>query len=405
MSVKSFVKKNKLLAALAYRAREQRNIASMKKYAKFLVEPDKVVFYRSGGGYGDNPRAIAEYIHNRYPDIKLVWAYGSPDDKNSIPEYIHPVVFESDEYLREMATAATWICSTTLPNGTLKRKGQLYIQTWHGDKGFKKFGKDAVDLDIIKKSTSGRRLIESEICDYFLTGAKWFIPKIRSAIGYNGEIIAHGLPRNDCLVIPDPQAALAIKRKLGISEDTKVLIYAPTFRDHEGTHEVVASDIDLSAILSAVEKKTGEQWICLLKAHAGRELKMAVNVDEKKFIDVTAYPDIADLLTISDMMITDYSSCAGDFALTDHFILLYQDDIDSYTTKDRTLYFDMKDTPYYVAHNLDEAVKIINEVDADSIKQNCSAIREFYGVCETGQACKEVVNLILENKARLEQEK
>ena len=404
MRIKSIVKKNKFLSALAYCARKHRNMALMKKYESLPLDPNKVVLYRSGGGYGDNPRAVAEYIHRHRPNIKLVWAYGTPGDKMTIPGYILPVAFESDVFLREMATAAAWVCSTTLPDGTIKRKGQIYIQTWHGDKGFKKFGRDAVELDSIKKSTHGRRLIESEICDYFLTGAKWFIPKIRSAIGFNGEIIGCGLPRNDCLVNPDPKVAIATKRRIGIAENTKTLIYAPTFRDHEGTHEVVASDIDLSAILNALEKKTGEQWICLLKAHAGRKLKLAISGEKTKFIDVTAYPDIADLLMISDMLITDYSSCAGDFALTDRFILLYQDDIESYTTKDRTLYFDMKDTPYYVAHNLDEAVKIIDEVDTDAIVKNCAAIRKFYGVCETGRACEEVVNLILENKARLERE-
>ena len=305
-----------------------------------------------------------------------------------------------------MATSGAWVCSTTLPKGTVKRKGQLYIQTWHGDKGFKKFANDAAsDLEVYGNKTKNRKFAESEICDFFLTGAKWFIPKIRSAIGYKGKIIAKGLPRNDCLVNYDPDAALAIKRRLEISENTMVLIYAPTFRDHEGTHEVVVSDINLPAILNAVEKKTGERWICLLKAHAGRELKMAISGNEKKFKDVTAYPDIADLLMISDMMITDYSSCAGDFALTNHLILLYQDDIDLYTTLDRTLYFDMKDTPYYVAHTLDEALKVIEEVDADAIAQNCAAIREFYGVCETGRACEGVVDLILKNKARLERKK
>lgn len=403
MNLKAFVKRNKLLTSLAYKVRELRNILTMRKYGDLPIEPNKVVLYRSGGGYGDNPRAIAEYIHARYPEIKLVWAYSSNDDKKSIPDYLIPVVFESDEFLREMATAGAWVCSTTLPNGTQKRQGQLYIQTWHGDKGFKKFGLDATELKSVKTSTSGRKLVESEICDYFITGAKWFIPKIKSAIGYEGDIIACGLPRNDCLVNFDCKLALDIKRKLGIPEETRILLYAPTFRDHEGTHEVVGSDINLSVLLNAMEKKTGERWICLMKAHAGRELKIAVAGEANKFKDVTNYSDIADFLMISDMMITDYSSCAGDFALTDHFILLYQDDIDSYITQDRTLYFDMKDSPFFVAHNLEEALKIIDEVDKEAIVKNCALIREFYGVCETGRACEKVVDLILKNKARLEQ--
>ena len=402
MRLKTIVKKNRISANLAHKARAMRNTSRMKKYGRRLpIDPDKVVFYRAGGGYGDNPRAIAEYIHRHYPEMKLVWAYGAPEDRKTIPDYIHPVVFESEEYLREMSTAGAWVCSTILPSGTQKREGQLYIQTWHGDKGFKKIARDAGDLKNLKKGTSGRELMESKICDYFLTGAQDFIPKIRSALGYEGEVIAHGLPRNDCLVNFDPEAARRIKENLHIPEPTKILIYAPTFRDHESKSGAVASDIDLQAILEAVEKKTGEPWMCLLKAHGRRKLNLAGSKNEKKFLDVTGYSDMADLLMISDMLISDYSSCAGDFALTDHLILLYQDDIDSYTSKDRTLYFDMKDTPFFVAHDLDEAVKIIDQVTPEDIAENCAAIRRFYGVCESGKASEEVVDLIMKNKDKL----
>ena len=402
MDMKFIIRKNRVLAWLAYYIREKRNELLSKKYAYLPINSKKVLFFRPGGGYGDNPKAISEYLHKKFPEIKLVWACESDYYFSSIPSYVHAVIFESKEYYKELATAGAWVCSSILPAGTKKRQGQIYIQTWHGDKGFKKFGYDAAELKSIRNGKNRRRIIENEICDYFLTGANWFLPKIRSAIGYNGNIIAHGLPRNDCLIKKDLTKVIEIKNKIGILLDKKILLYSPTFRDHKGTHEIITSDIDLLVILNELEKKTGDEWVCLLRAHGGRKLHTDLPKTEKRFIDVTSYPDIADFLMISDMMITDYSSCAGDFALTNNFILLYQDDIESYTTKDRTLYFDMQDTPYFIAHSLDEALNIINSIDHKDIVENCEAIRNFYGVCESGHACEEVVDLILKNKERLE---
>ena len=401
MGIKAFVKKNRYLATVAHQVRGMRNRLMMRLYSNKKIDFDKVLFYRSGGGYGDNPRAVAEYLHKNYPEIKLIWAYGNDYVKDTIPPYVHAVKFESNEYLREITTAGAWVCSTILPTGTIKRKGQLYIQTWHGDKGFKKFARDATsDLKQLSDSTSGREIVEQKICDYFLTGAKWFIPKIRSAIGYRGAIIAHGLPRNDCLFNIDPNLCSEIRKKLDIPENVKLLIYAPTFRDHEKSHEIVDSDINLPAIVKSLEQKTCESWICLLRAHGGQKLMYNIEDRKNQFVDVTSYPDMADLILISDMMITDYSSCAGDFALKDKFVLLYQDDIASYTGKDRTLYFNMEDTPYYIAHNTTEALNIINNIDEEKIVENCKAIRGFYQVCETGSSCKEVVEIIIKNREK-----
>lgn len=398
MNIRNLIKKNGLLSSFGYLARQEFYHYMMSNYKDRPIDNNKVLFYRSGGAYGDNPKAIAEYLHLYYPYLTIVWAYSDDSALSTLPEYIVPVKHESKDFFYHMCTSIAWVCSDLLPLGTIKKENQLYIQTWHGDKGFKKIAYDATDLKSYRKRTANRQFAENDICDYFLTGSKWFIPKIRSAIGYYGTILDHGLPRNDCLVNYDSDHANIIKNSLGIPEDNKVLIYAPTFRDHKDSYEHIDSDIDLKAIINALEKNTGESWICLLKAHSGSKLVFDHDSPTLSFLDVTSYPDIADLLMISDMLITDYSSCAGDFAITNHFILIYQDDYDLYITKDRSLYFDMQDSPYFVAHNTSEAIGLINKVNEEDIKQNCESIRNFYGVCETGKVSEEVASII--NKHR-----
>ena len=394
--LKLLLRKSSLVLYLTHIFYVKKSIFLMKKFSKLPINPRKVVLFRPKGGYGDNPRAVAEYLHENRPEYELVWISSSRKEMISIPEYVRPTLLGSKDCFRELSTACAWVCTAHLPTGTIKRDEQLYIQTWHGDKGFKKFGRDTLDLE---KCANYCKPQDSSQFDYFFTGSRWFIPIIKSAFGYEGTIIPHGLPRNDCLINWNQSQADIIRNRLGISLDSKILIYAPTFRDSD----VVDSDIDLSSILFTLEQKTRKNWICLLKAHPARELKRELRKENEKFINVTSYPDIADLLMISDMLITDYSSCAGDFALTDRFILLYQDDIASYTKNDRALYFDMKETPYYVAHDLNEALEIIDRVDDEAIKVNCAAIRDFYDVCETGKACEEIVELIDNNRIRLEE--
>ena len=81
--------------------------------------------------------------------------------------------------------------------------------------------------------------------------------------------------------------------------------------------------------------------------------------DSKKIRDVTKYKDMTDLLLISDILITDYSSCAGDFAYLNRPVLLYQDDFEQYTTLDRGLIFDITKTPFFRATNMADLERII----------------------------------------------
>jgi CDP-glycerol glycerophosphotransferase len=152
--------------------------------------------------------------------------------------------------------------------------------------------------------------------------------------------------------------------------------------------------IDLDAALDALEKKTGEKWLCLFRAHqlakGGLDLKTG-----GRLVDVTNYEDMADLLLVSDALITDYSSAAMDFALTGKPIFLYQDDVDEYVARDRRLYFDIADSPFLVARDMKGLLKLIEETDAKAARENCAAIADYFGYIETGRATERVCERIV----------
>jgi len=398
VKLKTLIKKNRIAAKLAYKFREKRNAIIISKYQKLPIDPNKVLFFRADGGYGDNPRAVADHLRKNHPELELVWACGGKQYFSGVPTGIKTVVFESEEYYKELATAGAWVCSSTLPYGTKKRKGQLYVQTWHGDKFLKKIANDAVsDVETYKRGMASRKFCEPELCDYFVTGCEWFVPVAASAFGYNGAFLRCGMPRNDCLVKPDGEKQAEIKRNLGIEKDVKILIYAPTFRDYENSRDAVSTNIDLGKILETLEEKYGQKWICLLRAHDGKALTINHEViRDVRFRDVTTYPDMADLLMISDMLISDYSSCGADFAIMGKMVLMYQDDFKQYTTKGRTLYFSREESPYFTAYNMDEALEIIRKVTEEEIKENAKRILDFYDSFESGRAREEVSKVILD---------
>ncbi len=398
MNIRKFVKKNRFLSRIAFYIREKRYKSLLQKYGKQPLDGNKILFYKANGGYGDNPKAVAEYLHRNYPELKLVWSSGNGAAFDTVPDYLRTVVFESDEFYKELATAGAWVCSSPLPNGITKREGQMYIQTWHGDKFPKKVANDvAADIGSYKWRKVAGKFCESKICNFYVTGCEWFVPVAASALDYSGAFLRCGMPRNDCLVNLDPQKCASIKKAVGIDSDVKVLIYAPTYRDYEKSPDTVGSDIDLVAILNALEKKYSCKWICLMRAHGGKHLTVnGADITDARFRDFTTYPDMADLLIISDMLISDYSSCAGDFAITGKMVLMYQDDIDQYTSKGRTLYFSREESPYFTASNMDEALEIINRVTDEDIRKNSQGILDFYQAFETGHACEEVCRVITE---------
>ena len=204
-----------------------------------------------------------------------------------------------------------------------------------------------------------------------------------------------GYPRNDILIRNDPAESAAIRAKLGVDENTRLLMYAPTYRDTE--RQAMKSQnvsLDLFHVLDTLEAATGEKWKCLMRAHY---MSYGLQMDDGsgRLIPASSYPEMAELLLVSDALITDYSSCAGDYALLRRPIFLYQNDLEEYRTKNRALYFNMEDSPYWVAGNPDEMDALIRACTPERARENCDAILKFYGEAETGHAAESVARYII----------
>ena len=353
------------------------------------IDPYKVVFCSfQGRSYNDNPRFISERLHERCPQAKIVWLFNKAALKKlegQLPDYVRPVEYKRRAALEELATARVWVDNFTKHNFLRWPRGkQFYVQTWHGDRPIKKI---CYDLEI-----PGDRRIE-ERCDRVVSGSEFGEKVYRSCFRYSGEFIREGCPRNDMLVESDPEERRRIRETLGVGEDTGLLLYAPTYRENENVIPKRAQ-MDLGRTLDCLEEVSGKRWVCLFRAHylsGGIDLEAV----KDRIIDVTQYGEMNELLLAADVLLTDYSTCATDFILTDRPALMFVADWEEYLST-RGVYFDIHDAPLLLAEDQDALEKLIRSLTPERVRENCKALREYFGCYESGRATDAVCDYVLD---------
>ncbi len=370
----------------------------IKKVAKhfFYVLPinkRKVVMLSfAGGGYGCNPKYIADEMLKR-KSFKIYWLY-SPKrlkDLSCFPEGVTPVRIGSWGELYHLCTAGVLISNARsyFWDKIRKRAGQRYIQTWHGNMCFKKIEGDCDTLD---DGYINLAKIDSRNTDLLLCGSKWRADTcFYRSFFYSGPISTFGLPRNDILF---SSRAKDIKERVceqfGIDKCSNILLYAPTFRD---SRSLSMYSLDYGRVKQAMEERFGGKWVVLSRLHPNLIQIDNVLPNLPYVKDASKYPDMQELLLVSDVMITDYSGCAFDFVLTKRPILLFATDIEEYT-KERDFYFDLSSTPFSIAENNDMLIENISKFDDKKYAKRVGEFLTERGVYDDGHAAEKCVNII-----------
>lgn len=356
----------------------------------FPVQKKKVVFCAmKGDRYGDNPKYISEALMSKNKDIDIVWLLKKKDNYRNIPANItiKPYSFFSNLY--HYVTASVWIDSNTKEYGLLKRKKQLYIQTWHGSYGLKKMYKDIPektdlwDMDIIDHNV--------KLSDIFVSNSIRTSDIYRRAFGYTGKILECGSPRNDIFWKNQDTIREKVKQHYGI-HDKKIILYAPTFRKDFDTNCFIK---DYSKVINACQTRFGGEWVVLVRMHRFNMVdSMKVSKYDKTIINATDYDDIQELMVAADIMINDYSSCMFDFVTQKKPCFLYVSDKDKYYDV-RGCSFALEDLPFPQAQDEDELANSITTFNFEKYQTTLNVLFEQVGLCETGHASETVANYII----------
>ncbi len=374
-------------------------------YRIFPIDGRKIVFCCIEGttGYTCNPKYIArEFIRgdSHCKDFKLVWLVN--DTSKKFPNKIKVVKNTLINRAYYLSTAKIWIDNSRKQLECRKRKGQIYIQTWHAKIGFK-----PTCLDRGKSFSKIAYIVskhDSDMVDYWLSNSDWYDKTLSRGSLYNGKVLRTGSPRCDILVRGRKKQHIKIREEYGLPEDAKIMMYAPTFRGgSQGTDRIVQTDegtVDYDMLIANLEKKFGGKWYLFLRLHpqlVARKIKQKAKrgtTIDKRVIDVSREDDMYRLLAGCDAFITDYSSAAFDAAVMEIPIFLYCDDYKEYEKERGSLLWDLKKLPFGLALDNNELRKRIEEFDDLKYRRG---LQEFFaetGMAEKGDASVKVVDFI-----------
>lgn len=411
--VKGFLKKHALLRK---KARVLNTYVKKKWYIsiskKHNIDNHKVLFETfMGRQYGCNPRAIYEYMisDDRFKNYKFVWAFENPDDKKSFTELerAETVKYKSKDYYRAYASAKYIITNSNIDYHIVKKKGQVFMQTWHGTPLKKlrcdieaEYGNVNNTLDEIKMKNA----LDVVRYDYFLSPSRFASEKFKSAFNLRqlkkeNIIVETGYPRNDLMFNYTDVEIEKILNELGIKTDKKILLYAPTYRDNQ--HESGKGYVyNLYLDFDRMYKEIGDQYIILFRAH----YFIANQFDFEKYkgfvYNVSDLDDITKLYLITDVLVTDYSSVFFDYANLKRPMIFYMYDLDEYEREIRGFYIDLNELPGPIVKSENELIESIKSINSEFLhNEKYDKFNKKYNYLDDGEASKRVSELIIDNRS------
>jgi CDP-glycerol glycerophosphotransferase len=300
------------------------------EYRRARPEPENAVFFESfyGQSASCNPLGIDRALAEQRPEVRRYWSV--VDGSVAVPEGAVRIIEGSREWWRVRAAARALVVNDWLRKRYRRRRHQKVLQTWHGTM----LKKLALDRGGRGLRTRMAILRERDRWDALLAQNAYSAEIFRSAYAMRRPIWQEGYPRNDVLHSPAAAARAAeVRASVGIPDGARVVLYAPTWRD-DRTEMVDFVD------LAAFARDLDEGHVLLARGHS-RTLAHGRDLVGSGLIDVTSYPDMADLLLIADVLVTDYSSVMFDYVATGRPIVFFTPDLAHYSADLRGFYFDL----------------------------------------------------------------
>lgn len=353
-------------------------------YRVFPISKNKILFVSfNGKSINGNPKYIYDSLMESKEVFDCFWVYNEVPDKEKIRDSRY-VKMLSLRFLYIYSTSRLVITNDSLYGFLRKRAGQIFIQTWHGGGSYKKVGKSTS-----RNSKSNRKeLVNSfSVYDYFLSSCNSFSKNvIKDGFDYSGSILDYGLPRNDVLIKNDLNIT-NLKHKLGLPLDKMIVLYAPTFRD---SSNIDIYNLNISEIMKQLSNKFNKDCVFIVKYH--HKIKEMVHFDDVHF-DFSMHENTQEILYISDILITDYSSIIWDFSLMNKPCFLYLPDYEEYSSK-QGFYIDIKEFPGLVAYSLSELYSNINQFDEIEYRKKIHNHHLIMESFEKGNALEQTISLI-----------
>lgn len=355
-----------------------------------------VVYSLKQHGYSCNLKYLTEYIRSAFPGkYEILWIVKRPQDVSDIRKHGYPAaLLHSWKHIQYRLRAGIVLTNDEFYLLFPKRKGQIYVNTWHGAINYKKIGYEG--LEFSNKLQKKAFQLSNPAPDIFVSGSRSFSETTARAFGFNKDIfLACGLPRNDVFFRNTSQLQKQVKLKLGIPTQAKVLLYAPTFRTGNKQIEI---GFPFGRLRDSLQTRFGGDWFIMIRQHyfiEGSGFQTGPGI-----LDVTEYNDMQELLLCADCLISDYSSCMWDFSLTEKPCLSFAPDLARYDRMDRSFFVDPSAWPYPICKTASELYASILNFDFKDYHEKVRNHHRDMGSYDTGNACVKLMDAIIKSQNR-----
>lgn len=381
----------------------------LKYKLKYKVD-DKTIFFEvyDGRNYTCSPKAIYEKMltMKKFKDFKFIWAFNDPS-KHDVMKDKRLVIVKTNtkDYYKYISSSKYWIVNSIMDECITKKKGQVYVQCWHGTP-LKRLRYDIeVNGAVLNTIEEIRKRNDRDASkfDYFISPSKYCTEKFTSAfnliaLGKKNIIIEEGYPRNDSLFNRNKKDVDKIKDKLGIPKDKKIICYLPTFRDNQHTSGV-GYTYNLAIDFDSLKKRFGKDYVILFKPHYFIANKIDLSKYKNFVYNVANYDEINDIYLASDLLITDYSSVFFDYANLNRPVMFYMYDFDDYKNNLRDFYISLDELPGPIAKTQKELEDYIVNIDKSisKYKKTYDKFNDKYNYLDDGNASERVIRVIFKD--------
>jgi CDP-glycerol glycerophosphotransferase len=314
------------------------------------------------------------------------------------PEYseIKTVKFLSFSYFIHALSAGYVIYNSMVKCYLPFRKKQIIVNTWHGGGAYKKMGldaepyqKDYMSMKVAREKTARMVTHIISACEKFtaVSSKVWTVSR--------EKYMSIGMPRNDIFFTKVDSINKKTKSNLKLDVNKKIVMYAPTFRGHYRNADPIAFSLNLTYLKQALKDKFSSDFIILYRSHIYDRSEFTIA--SKDAIIVSDYPDMQELLCISDILITDYSSSIWDFSFTFKPCFIYAPDLFKYN-KITDFYTPIEEWPFPLAETNEKLVKNIIDFDKDVYIKAVKKHHSDLGSYENGTACEQFFKVLFKNQ-------
>lgn len=361
-----------------------------ERYAKAPVDPQKVIFLEmrmeelSNSFHPLYDTLIQQYHLN----IKCHFLrYSFVSNK----EYME----RSLEFLKDAATASVIFVNDAcnVISAVPIRKETTVVQLWHACGAFKRFGLSTADLKFGNSREQAKKFPGYKNLDYVTVSSPevcWAYAEAMDLEREREKIVPVGVSRTDLFYLPETTEK-ARERLLQIMPEAagkRVLLYAPTFRGSTA-NAVLPDKLDLDAIYEAFHADS----VLLIKHHPFIRSPHPIPAKYAGFAkDVTGDMDIEELLCVSDVCISDYSSLIFEYSLFDRPMIFFAYDLEDYFDW-RGFYYDYEAlTPGPIVTTTAELVETLQNIDRLDLTPVRTFREKFMSSCD-GHATERIIQL------------